>query len=764
MKIRIHFLFIFGSLLFGLLQRGDALVPKTCNDEFARGVRAGANTLLAFNVSGEEIYNAFASGTQIEFDLERQYGLPEHIRQSLPAVFVMALHDDEYYQGVLRCLDAKGYKTDNLVAWVKKYRDYTTSAEIKQRLEELKHLQAPKIADVAFDGRHLTAEEAAAVAAGAEGGKTPSLNEFSIDLTSMAAQGKLDPIEGRKNEIKALVQILLRRSKPNAVLIGEPGVGKTAIVEGLAQKIAAGEIPELAGKRVMQLNIGALIAGTKYRGEFEERVQNIMKELKASPDTIVFIDEFHTIMGAGAAEGAVDISNLLKPAMARGEIQIIGATTLDEFRRFVEKDGALARRVEGVRVDAPTPEDTLAILKRLKPNYEKHHKVSYSDAALEAAARTAPRYLPQRQLPDSAIDLMDKAGSLARTAKKTVVEEEDILAILAQMTGIPVDKLSVDEQERLVRMEEHLRKRVKGQEHVIKAVSEAVRRAYAGLRVSQGPLASFVFLGPTGVGKTELAKALAEFLFGTEKALIREDLTNYMEQHSVSKLIGSPPGYVGYEDAPFTERVRQKPFSVILLDELDKAHPAVLNILLPVLDDGHLTDSHGKTVDFKNTIIIMTSNHMSQAFFAKKTKSVGFQKAEPPAPPKAASKEAIVAGFKSFLKPEQFNRIDEVVVFNTLTPEILESILDQMISSFVAELEKTKKVRLEVSPQARAFLIQQGYDPELGARPMRRAIQTQLLTPLSMEILKPKHGSHLVAKLSEDGGRIVVVSTDGGRQ
>ncbi len=590
---------------------------------------------------------------------------------------------------------------------------------------------------------------------------TPTLDLLSVDLTALAKEGKMDPVQGREKEMEQLMEVLLRKGKPNAVLVGEPGVGKTAIVEGLAQKIAAGKAPAALGNlRIVRFDVGSLIAGTKYRGEFEERLQKVLQELKSAKDVVLFIDELHTVIGAGAAEGAVDMSNLLKPALARGEIRVIGATTVDEYQRIIQSDGAFERRMEKVMVLAPSAQETLEILKAIRPNYEKFHKVQFSDEALEAIVGLAPRYMPYRQLPDSAIDILDKSGSRARLKNAEKVGQEDIRSMVASMTGIPLERLSSNEQERLLKIEEFLRKRVKGQEEALATVGEAVRQAYAGLKIDNGPLATLMFVGPTGVGKTELAKALAEFLFGDEKALIRRDMTEFQESHDKSKLIGSPPGYVGHDETPWTEEIRNKPYSVILLDEIDKAHPDILKLLLPMLDDGRLTDSKGRTADFKNAIVIMTSNHLSRKFFDDASKPrLGFRKDGDArqTPTLKTRKEEVLASLRQVLPPEFFNRIS-VSLFNPLDRPTLNEIFDGMMAKVEQNL-KANQLSLELSPEARAFLLEKGYDPQLGARPMRRAIQNYLFGPLSRKMLG-KHSQRLVAKLAPDGAGLVIEDAD----
>jgi ATP-dependent Clp protease ATP-binding subunit ClpC len=648
---------------------------------------------------------------------------------------------------------------------------------------------------------------------------TPALDEFGRDLTQLAKEAKLDPVIGREDEIERLIQILGRRIKNNPVIIGEPGVGKTAIVEGLAQKIVSGDIPDsLLGKRIISLDLGALIAGTKYRGQFEERLKIVMKEIIQSDNIILFIDELHTLIGAGAAEGSVDASSMLKPALSRGEIQCIGATTPDEYRKHIEKDGALERRFQPINVQPPNAESTINILKGLKSRYESHHKVKISDPAIEAAARLSDRYISDRYLPDKAIDVIDETGSRIKLKRYTPptelkeletdikrfsreknlyiklhdlekassvrleeerlkriydqlhkqwidnlnaeipsVMEEDVEYTVSKMTGIPLSKLEEKESEKLIRMEENLHKRIIGQEEAIKAVSRAIRRSRAGLKSSKKPIGSFFFLGPTGVGKTELAKALAWFLFDDETSLVKIDMSEYMERFNVSRLTGAPPGYVGYEEGgQLTERIRKKPYSVVLFDEIEKAHPDVFNILLQVLDDGVLTDSFGRKVDFKNTVIIMTSN--LGARIIEKATPLGFQRNTTDVVYEKI-KENVLNELKKTFNPEFLNRVDEIVVFHPLEKEHLLSIIDLLI-------EETNKMLLEqelvidVSHEVKEWIIKHFYQPSYGARPMRRAVQKVISDPLSEEILKGRFkGVHKINVILE-GDKTSFVETE----
>jgi ATP-dependent Clp protease ATP-binding subunit ClpC len=626
-------------------------------------------------------------------------------------------------------------------------------------------------------------------------GRTPALDEFGVDLTNMARQGKLDPVIGRQAEIERVIQILSRRTKNNPVLIGEAGVGKTAIVEGLAQRIIASDVPEtLLRKRVVQLDLPGMVAGTKYRGQFEERLKAVIKEIQQTGNVIIFIDELHTLVGAGAAEGAIDASNMLKPALARGEIQVIGATTMDEYRKYVEKDRALERRFQTIFVGQPSVDETIRILREIKDRYEAHHSAVITEEAVVAAARLSHRYIADRFLPDKAIDVMDEAGSRARlkslmlpediremeneverlrqqkedairtqafevaarlrdaerrlraeleerrnkwkefkTKEKIIVSDEDIAYIVSKWTGIPLYQIEEAESQRLLRMEQDLSRRVVGQEEAIRAVTRAIRRSRSGLKNPRRPVGSFIFLGPTGVGKTELAKALAEFLFGTEDAIVRVDMSEYMERFAVSRLIGAPPGYIGYDDSgQLTEKVRRRPFSVILLDEIEKAHPEVFNLLLQIFEDGHLTDSYGRQVDFKNTILIMTSNIGARqiTMHAPMGFTTGSQEQS-----YAKMKETVLAELKKTFNPEFMNRIDEVIVFHPLSKEHMRKIVDLMLQRLQVQLDE-KRITLMMSDDAKEFIIDKGYDPQFGARPLRRAIQRYVEDLLAEEMLR----------------------------
>jgi len=639
--------------------------------------------------------------------------------------------------------------------------------------------------------------------------KYRSLEKYGHDLTELARQGKLDPVIGRENEIKRVTQILSRRTKNNPVIIGDAGVGKTAIAEGLAQKIAAEDVPDsLKGKKVVALDMGALVAGSKFRGEFEERLKAVLDEVRqAAGEVIMFIDELHTVVGAGAAEGAIDASNMLKPALARGEIQCIGATTLDEYRKRIEKDKALERRFSPVYLDEPSVEATIEMLRGLRPRYEAHHKIKIEDSALVAAAKLSQRYISDRFLPDKAIDLIDEAASKLRIDMESapeevktldrkmkhlgdeeeaasqrgdyqkatelkaerlrleqeynkaklqwqkekkidsVVDEEDIAGLVAQWTGIPVSRMMETETDKLVHMEERIHQRIVDQEEAVAAVSEAIKRGRAGLKDPKRPIGSFVFLGPTGVGKTELARALAEFLFADEETMVRLDMSEYMEKHTVSRLIGSPPGYVGYEEGgQLTEAVRRRPYRVILFDEVEKAHPDVFNILLQLLEDGRLTDGHGRTVDFRNTVVIMTSNLGTEEY---QRGGIGFSRKEEG--DEQRMRTAIESALKKTFRPELLNRIDDVIIFHPLTEEHLKSIVDLLIHEVEKRLAE-RNIKLEVNEEAKAWLAQKGYDPVYGARPLRRAIQRYMENPISTKILQGefKEGDIIAVSLKED--------------
>jgi ATP-dependent Clp protease ATP-binding subunit ClpC len=646
-----------------------------------------------------------------------------------------------------------------------------------------------------------------------EKSETPALNQFGRDLTQLAREMKLDPIIGRENEIERVVQVLCRRKKNNPVLIGEPGVGKTAIAEGLAQRIVESKIPEiLRDKRIVTLDLAAVVAGTKYRGQFEERLKAIMNEIRESRDAIIFIDELHTIVGAGGAEGAIDASNMLKPALARGEIQCIGATTLDEYRKYIEKDGALERRFQPIMVDPPNAEQTVKIIMGLRDKYEAHHGVKFTDRAVKAAVTLADRYISDRHLPDKAIDVMDEAGSRARlslsvipqelrdmevridelskekeaaiqnqefekaanyrdrekdfrkqlaklkrewnetrSVSTTTVDVEDIAVVVSKMTGIPVSSLEESESTKLLRMEEAIREKVVGQDEAVKAVSRSVRRNRAGLRDPSRPIGSFIFLGPTGVGKTELARVLAEFLFDDPDALIRIDMSEYMEKFSVSRLVGAPPGYVGYEEGgQLTEKVRRKPYSVVLLDEVEKAHPDVFNILLQVLEDGLLTDSMRRKVNFKNTVLIMTSNLGAQQIGGKA--NLGFAR-DDLEEAHDRMRNTVMDEVKRAFNPEFLNRVDEIIVFHSLGRKEIDEIVRILLRDVQDRLIE-HELDIQLTPNAVSLLVEQGFNPRMGARPLRRAIQRLVEDPLAELVLAGKLPSGRVVRIARKGDEL----------
>jgi ATP-dependent Clp protease ATP-binding subunit ClpC len=646
---------------------------------------------------------------------------------------------------------------------------------------------------------------------------------LGIDLTAAARAGKLDPVIGREKEIERVVQILSRRTKNNPVLIGEPGVGKTAIVEALAQRVVKGEVPDmLANRRLVTLDIGSLVAGTKYRGEFEERLKKVIEELKSAGNCILFIDEMHMLVGAGAAEGAVDAANILKPSLARGELQCVGATTLDDYRKHIEKDAALERRLQPIMVNEPSLEDTILILKGVKSRYEDHHGLTITDEALEAAAELASRYVPDRFLPDKAIDLVDEAASRVRIKRsysppssqeatkgleslrrekeeaiaaqqyeyaaelrdrevqlqdklegietplvtedeedhRPEVTGEDICEVVAMWTGIPVTRIASEESQRLLHMEDALHEKIVGQDEAIHSISKAVRRARAGLKDPRRPIGVFMFLGPTGVGKTYLARVLAEFMFGSEEAMIKLDMSEFMEKHNVSRLIGAPPGYVGYDDAgQLTDTVRRKSYCLILLDEIEKAHPEVFNMLLQIFDDGHLTDAKGRRVDFRNTILIMTSNVGSDLI--RKETSLGFnvkvEEAQKAADQHAKMKEKVLNAMKNVFRPEFINRLDATVVFHALTREHIRQIVENEIKGIERQLN-AKGVKLEMTVEALDWIGERGWDPVFGARPLRRVIQNELEDRLSEALLEERFASGDTVKIDVQNDEIVLTN------
>ena len=652
--------------------------------------------------------------------------------------------------------------------------------------------------------------------AGAAGkGSTKTLDQFGRDLTALAAQGGIDPVIGRKNEIERVVQILSRRTKNNPCLIGEPGVGKTAVVEGLALKIASGEVPELLkGKRLISLDLTGMVAGTKYRGDFEERIKSAMDEVRKAGNVILFIDELHTIVGAGSAEGSTDAANILKPALARGDFQVIGATTINEYRKYIEKDAALERRFQPVTVGEPSEEETVEILKGLRDRYEAHHKVKITDDAIQAAVKLSSRYISDRYLPDKAIDLVDEAASRVRLRAFTApdpmkdlekrikeleqekaaavntqdferaakirdeekearaelekqnaawkqssehqsgeVTPDDIASVVSMWTGVPVSQLTEEESERLLHLEDTLHKRLVGQDEAVSAVSRAIRRGRVGLKDPKRPIGSFIFLGPTGVGKTELCKALAEAMFGDENAMIRFDMSEYMEKHTVSRLVGSPPGYVGYDEGgQLTEAVRRKPYSVVLFDEIEKAHPDVFNMLLQILDDGRLTDSQGRHVDFKNTVIIMTSN-VGARLITEKKQNLGFTPESREADAEKI-RDLVLGELKNTFRPEFLNRVDDIIVFNKLTDADIREIAVRMLDTLKARL-KGLDMDVEFLPEAVDEIAKQGFDPVYGARPLRRAIQTKIEDKLSEQILEGRLQKGHPAECTYENGEFV---------
>jgi ATP-dependent Clp protease ATP-binding subunit ClpC len=740
----------------------------------------------------ERVAQSLAKTPRLAYDVVQIYTTPRIVRM-LEAANAEAERLKDEYVGVEHLLiaiaDERGGEAARILAEfnIDKERIYRALAEVRGKA---------RVEDPRAESRYR------------------ALERYSTDLTELARQGKLDPVIGREAEIQRVMQILNRRQKNNPVIIGEAGVGKTAIVEGLAQKIVAGDVPDnLRGKRLLALDMGALVAGSKFRGEFEERLQAIMREVRqAEGEIILFIDEVHQVVGAGGAEGAIDASTMLKPALARGELRAIGATTLDEYRQYIEKDPALERRFAPVYVDEPSVEETIAILKGLRPRYEAHHKVTITDAALEAAARLSDRYITERWLPDKAIDLIDEAASkhvieaqsmtpelralkarldelnrateaavgredyaeAARLKQETLtlqdefdrrkaewersrgsgtetVTEQDIAALVAAITGIPVDRMLEGESEKLLHMEERLHERVIGQDEAIAALSDAIRRARAGLKDPRRPIGSFIFLGPTGVGKTELAKALAEFLFDDEDALVRLDMSEYQERHTVSRLIGAPPGYVGYEEGgQLTEAVRRRPYRVVLFDEIEKAHPDVFNTLLQILDDGRLTDGQGRTVDFRNTVIIMTSNLGTGA--ARKELGFSTGRRTESRSERQALEANVYRALREHFRPEFLNRIDEIIIFEPLTETELLQIVELMARDLGKRLAE-RGISLRLTEAAKQALVREGYDPVYGARPLRRVIQRQVENQVSKRLLAGefREGDTVVVDYTPDG-------------
>ncbi len=777
-------------ILLGLLREEEGLAARVLEslDITVERVRAQVVRIVG---SGEEV----TSG-QIPFTPRAKKVLELALREALSL--------GHNYIGTEHILLGLVRENEGVAARI--LLDFDADSE-KIRNEVIRMLSGP-------GGRRQGGSGSSGSSASGEGKKSSKLlDQFGRNLTKLAADGKLDPVIGREVEIERIMQILSRRTKNNPVLLGEPGVGKTAVVEGLAARITNGEVPELLrNKQIYTLDLAALVAGSKYRGEFEERLKKVMKEITQRGDIILFIDELHNLVGAGAAEGAIDAASILKPALARGELQTIGATTLDEYRKYLERDSALERRFQQIKVDQPSIEQSVQILEGLRDRYEQHHKVTISDDALAAAADLADRYISERFLPDKAIDLIDEAASRLRiksmsqppvyrdledeidetrrakeasieaqefekaanlrdkerqlTAKKReleeewnsgeegtrpVVGEEEIADIVSMWTGIPVFKLTEAETKKLVRMEEELHKRVVGQEVAITAVSKAIRRARAGIKDPKRPSGSFIFLGPSGVGKTELARTLAEFLFGDEDSMTRIDMSEYMEKHAVSRLVGSPPGYVGYDEGgQLTEAVRRKPYCVLLLDEIEKAHPDVFNILLQILEDGRLTDAQGRTVDFRNAIVIMTSNVGAQDI-ARNT-PLGFAVTDETGTTYDDMKKRIMGDLKKVFRPEFLNRIDEVIVFHKLSRDEIKVIIDLLIGRVRTQISE-HELQLDLTEEAKDLLVEKGWDPSMGARPLRRAIQRYIEDPLADEVLK-------AGPDSIESGTTVLVSRD----
>ena len=784
-------------LLYGLAKEGSGVAAKVLENQ---------------NIKPEDIIDKIIELIGQGQPLEGTLGFTPRTKRVIENAFIEARKLGYDYIG-----------TEHLLIGILREGD-SVAARILLELDANIPMIYNEIVKVINEGEDLSGEAGNSDKDGKIGSynQTPTLNQFGDDLTKKAKEGKLDPIIGRKEETERVIQILSRRTKNNPCLIGEPGVGKTAVVEGLAEKIVAGDVPEiLKNKRVVAVDIASMVAGAKYRGDFEERIKKALDEVKKAGDVILFIDEIHTIVGAGSAEGAVDAANILKPLLARGEIQLVGATTINEYRKYIEKDAALERRFSPVMVDEPSEKDTVKILKGIRDKYEAHHGVKISDEAIESAVKLSVRYINDRFLPDKAIDLIDEAASRARlktytepdslrelqeqiediqkdkeeavraqkferaaslrdkerelkakyeeekknwknknTKEVVNITEENIAEVISSWTGIPASRITQDENKRLRNLEKELHKRVIGQDEAVEAVAKAIRRGRVGLKDPNRPIGSFLFLGPTGVGKTELSKALAECLFGDESAMIRIDMSEYMEPHSVSKLIGSPPGYVGFDEGgQLTEKIRRKPYSVILFDEIEKAHPDVMNMLLQILDDGRLTDSQGRTVNFKNTVVIMTSNVGARLITDKK--ALGFAKEEDSDKKEKENKDyeetkkEVMEALKKEFRPEFLNRIDEIIVFHKLTDKEIGKIIDIMLKEVIDRLD-AQKIKIELEPSVKKLIASKGIDKNFGARPLRRTIQNILEDSLAEDILDGKLKKNKVNKIGAKDGKIIV--------